>query len=76
MTTTVGRHLDEEAAENYSLGSLSAKKTAEVEEHLLICDSCRQVVAASDAYVAAMHKAAAKVRKAEQKSENRGVAGK
>jgi anti-sigma-K factor RskA len=64
MASRVDRHLDEEAAEKYSLGILSARKVAEIEEHLLICEPCRQAVAASDAYVAAMRKAAAELRKA------------
>ena len=66
MTATLGPHLDAETAEKYSLEKLSARKTAEVEMHLLICESCRNAVASSDAYVAAMREASAKVRKAEQ----------
>ena len=67
----VGSHLDEENAEKYSLGKLSARKTAEIEKHLLVCARCRQAVADSDAYVAAMKNAAAKVRKAESKPHRR-----
>ena len=69
MPTPVNRHLDEEAAEKYSSGKLSARKTVEIEKHLLICESCRQHVACADAYLAAMRHAAAKVRKGEQKSK-------
>jgi anti-sigma factor RsiW len=65
MATIVGEHLNEEAAEKYSLGQLSAKKVAEIEQHLLICETCQQAVIAADAYVAAMSKAAAKSRKSE-----------
>jgi anti-sigma-K factor RskA len=75
MASRVDRHLDEEAAEQYSLSNLSARKVAEIEEHLLICEPCRQAVAASDAYVAAMRKAAAQLRQDEQKPK-RKVAGK
>ena len=60
------RHLDEEAAEKYSFGKLSSRKTAEIEKHLLICDSCRRKVAESDAYIAAMRQAALKIRKEER----------
>jgi anti-sigma factor RsiW len=63
MTKTVNRHIGEETAEKYSLSKLAARKSAEVEEHLLTCEPCRQAVAASDAYVAAMRKAVAKMRK-------------
>jgi hypothetical protein len=67
MTKTVNRHVGEETAEKYSLSILSARKVAEVEKHLLICESCRQAVTASDAYIGAMRMAVAKMRKAEQK---------
>lgn len=73
MASLVDRHVDEEAAEKYSLGKLSAGKTAEIEKHLLICGPCRQAVANSDAYVAAMRNAAAKVRKAEAKPQRRSA---
>jgi hypothetical protein len=66
MALSVRPHLDADTTEKYSLEQLSARKTAEVETHLLICESCRKAVAASDAYVAAMREAAAKVRKTEQ----------
>jgi anti-sigma factor RsiW len=66
MTTTLGPHLDAETTEKYSLGKLSARKTAELEKHLLICRSCQQAVAGSDAYVAAVQEAAAQIRNAEQ----------
>ena len=69
----IGSHLDEENAEKYSLGKLSARKTAEIEEHLLVCARCRQVVADSDAYVAAMRNAAAKVRQADRKPRRRAA---
>jgi anti-sigma factor RsiW len=73
MASNVGRHIDEEAAEKYSLGQLSARKVAEIEKHLLICEPCRQAVAASDAYVAAMRKAATKLRKAEKKPQGKSA---
>lgn len=75
MVGTVDKHLGEESAEKYSLGKLSARKVAETEEHLLICDSCRQTVVASDDYVAAMRRAAEKLRKAAQRPKRSKVAG-
>ena len=77
MSLVAGKHLDEETAEKYSLGRLSARKAAGIEEHLLLCESCRQILTSSDAYVAAMQKASAKVRQAEQKKrkKNRLTAG-
>jgi anti-sigma-K factor RskA len=73
MARTVDHHLDEESAENYILGTLSARTAAQIEKHLLICEPCRQSVAASDTYVAAMQKAAAKLRKAERKRKRKAI---
>jgi anti-sigma factor RsiW len=73
--TPVHRHFGEETAEKYSLGKLSARRTAEVEEHLLVCQTCQALVAEYDTYTAAMRKAAAMVRAAEckQKPKRRGA---
>ncbi len=71
MAQSPDRHLDKEAIEKYSLGALSARRRAEIEKHLLLCDPCRKAVSASDAYVAAMRAAAAKVRQAEGKTKRR-----
>jgi hypothetical protein len=65
------RHLDEEAAEKYSLGQLSSKRTAEIENHLLLCDLCRKAVVDADEYIAAMRHAAAKTRKEENRKDER-----
>ena len=77
MVNVATKHIGEEAAEKYSLGQFSARKVAEIEEHLLVCESCRTAVTAADAYVATMRTAAAKVRKAEQnsKKKNRSAVG-
>ena len=56
-------HFDEEAAERYSLGTLPSEEAKQIEGHLLICERCRRRVAESDAYVAAMRRAAARVRR-------------
>jgi hypothetical protein len=53
------RHLDEEQAQEYAMGSLSEEDEARCEEHLLVCDSCRQQVDAADTYLAAMKSATA-----------------
>jgi len=67
MARTLDRHLDEEGAERYSMGKVSAGDAAQIEEHLLSCEGCRGNVAAADVYVTAMRLAAAKVRNAERK---------
>jgi hypothetical protein len=75
MSCSTERHLDEETAEEYSLEQLSDRNLKDVEAHLLICESCRQTVAASDAYVRAMRNAASDLRREEQKPK-KSVAGK
>jgi hypothetical protein len=51
-------HLDEDQAEQYSMGALPEAEEARWEEHLLVCGSCRRQVLAADKYVAAMKGAA------------------
>jgi hypothetical protein len=67
MAHRVDPHLDEETAELYSQGRLSARAAAPIEAHLLICERCRQVLADADAYVAIMRQAAAKLQRAGRK---------
>lgn len=37
----VDKHVTDEALEQYSLGRLSSSRTATLEEHLLVCQTCR-----------------------------------
>ena len=67
MANSADPHIDGETLEKYSIGDVSAKTTARVEEHLLACDSCRQNLMQVDVYVAAMRHAAEKLRRAESK---------
>ena len=52
------RHLEDGAIEGYAMSSLSEDAAAEVEMHLLICDTCRGRVSEGDGYVRAMKSAA------------------
>lgn len=52
------RHMDAEDIEKYSMGGISEEAAAAFEEHLLICQSCRDQVTKSDLYVRAMENAA------------------
>jgi anti-sigma factor RsiW len=63
MAAELDWHFDDEAAERYSLGTLSCEEAKQIEEHLLICEACQSRVAKSDEYVAAMRRAAARVRR-------------
>jgi len=51
-------HPNEEILEEYALHRLPYALTPQVEEHLLLCESCRGTVAGTDAFVAAMKIAA------------------
>jgi anti-sigma factor RsiW len=73
MATTAGRHVGEETIEKYSMGQLAGKAAARVEEHLLICGPCRQSLAASDAHVAAMRTAAARLRREGRKAKSKST---
>lgn len=51
------RHLDADDIEKYSLGDISEDSAAELEEHLLTCQACRDRVTESDRYVQAVRNA-------------------
>jgi anti-sigma factor ChrR (cupin superfamily) len=69
----MGEHFDEETAERYASGSLSARTAAPFEEHLLACERCRKSVTAAEAYLASMRQAAAKLREASRKPKKRSA---
>jgi hypothetical protein len=47
-------HPNEDILEEYALHRLPDALTAQVEEHLLLCESCQNAVAGTDSFVAAM----------------------
>jgi Putative zinc-finger len=51
-------HAEDEKLERYSLGALDDTDSARVEEHLLICETCRERLEEADVYTAAMRGAA------------------
>jgi hypothetical protein len=57
-------HIDEEELEQYSAGCVTGGQTAALEEHLLICEECRNNLEHTDEYVAAMRSAANHERRA------------
>lgn len=62
MAAEPDSHFGEEACERYSMGTLSGEEAQQIEEHFLTCEVCRRRVAESDTYVAAMRRAAARMR--------------
>ena len=60
-------HPDNSTIEAYSLGKIPEAELAELEEHLLICESCQQRVTECDAYVRSMRQASTRIRAEEPK---------
>lgn len=71
MHVKTGPHMDADQIERYSLAVLPAEELEEVEEHLLLCDSCRRRVQEVDGYVATMAAAAREVRHEERSVRSR-----
>src|SRR5579872_4003995 len=66
MGTGTNCHLNEEDVEAFSLGLVSEKEAARMDEHLLLCEACQNRITESDAYVATMQRAASILRKSPQ----------
>lgn len=58
MQIELDQHIEETTLEQYSMGSLPEEAAAEVEQHLLLCESCCAKVTETDSYVRAMKRAA------------------
>jgi anti-sigma factor RsiW len=56
------QHVSEDDLERYAMRFLPAPESEQLEEHLLVCQSCRDRLEATDRYVAAMKAAAGKIR--------------
>jgi Putative zinc-finger len=64
MTPKINRHLPPEDIERYSLGELPEELTDSFEEHLLLCESCRDQVQEHDDFVRSMQLAGNQIRNA------------
>ncbi len=58
MNAGLDRHYPEEIWESYALGMLSEEQSAPLEEHLLICPPCQDLLAELDEYLKAFKAAA------------------
>ena len=67
----IHRHLDAEDLETYSMGTSSLESTALIEEHLLTCDSCRNRLQETDAYLLAMRTSSQQLRRDEKAATRR-----
>lgn len=62
MTNDINRHLADDELERYSMGNLPDSDAGGLEEHLLLCEHCRQRLEETDTYVGSMRDAAAEFR--------------
>lgn len=58
MRAVFNHHLDEDQLELYALGQLPASELDGVENHLLICESCRQHLEETEEFIRVFRKAA------------------
>lgn len=61
-----GAHLTEEQIEQYAMGKLSPNCCEDLEEHLLICESCQLSLEETDTYLVHMKAASARVLEAKE----------
>jgi len=54
MAPGTNRHIDEEEIEKYLLSDASQEECARLEEHILVCEACRQRLAEEDVYLSSM----------------------
>jgi hypothetical protein len=59
MNARLDRHISEEVLEEYALGMQSNVDCKPLEEHLLICPACQDLLAATDEYIRVAKAAAA-----------------
>jgi len=57
--SAIQRHMDMEEAERYLMGWSPEEEAAVLEEHLLVCASCRRHLSSTELYVSSMSEAAA-----------------
>ena len=62
MSTDSENHPDEFQLEGYSLGTISKPEALSLEEHLLICEACRERLTENEDYARSMQRASARSR--------------
>jgi hypothetical protein len=58
VALAAGPHIDTAMLERYAMDAAPADAVASIEEHLLVCEHCRQKLSADDDYIAAIRAAA------------------
>jgi hypothetical protein len=62
MSIDPKNHPDELQLEGYSLGTISKPEAVSLEEHLLICEACRERLSETEDYARSMQRASARAR--------------
>ena len=70
-----GNHPSEETLELYAMRRLEEAEEARLEEHLLLCEECRERLQAADDYVRAMRTALAELEEERNRQSEGGAAG-
>src|SRR5579863_10480593 len=65
MEPKTQKHISDEQLEAYAMNCLSEAEVGPIEEHLLICETCQDHLAAVDKFVLAMQGAAKRIRREE-----------
>jgi hypothetical protein len=67
-----GHHVDDEDLERYSMGTISPESSVLVEEHLLMCEACRDRLRETDSYLPDVRGASAQWRRDQRTVDGRG----
>lgn len=62
-------HIEPDVLELYVLGRLSEKEAAQIEEHLLVCEDCRDRLSEEDEVIEIIKQFLLKARKQSEESE-------
>ena len=57
VAMAVGDHISEDTLELYSMGRLGEVEAARLEEHLLVCEACRERLELDDEFIATLRQA-------------------
>ena len=71
MADRIQKHIEAEELDNYSMESVGEAESARIEEHLLVCETCRRILADTDAYLGGMSRAANQLREDDNRSRGR-----
>jgi len=75
MNTGFDRHVSEDVWEQYAMGKLSEEDCQPLEEHLILCSVCRDLLAQPDEYIRGVITAAACLRAASVRDSSRHSMG-